>query len=183
MTAAQMLSVAAFTEGLFAQAFPDLGPERTNSPVVASCRIDDEPIHRWVPVVEPDALIIQDPTLLHQVDVFHGLKSDGYVLINSNHSIAGLGLEELVERFRADRFMTVPATDIARREVGRPLPNAALLGGFAALCGTVSLASVETAVRERFGGRVAEGNVAAAKDAFAFVRLEWRKRAGLTVRS
>ena len=28
--------------------------------------------------MEPDALIIQDPTLLHQVDVFGGLERDGY---------------------------------------------------------------------------------------------------------
>jgi pyruvate ferredoxin oxidoreductase gamma subunit len=36
VTAAEMLSVAAFREGRFAQAFPSFGSERTGAPVVAS---------------------------------------------------------------------------------------------------------------------------------------------------
>jgi pyruvate ferredoxin oxidoreductase gamma subunit len=172
MTAAQVLSVAAFVEGRFAQAFPGPGAERGGAPVVAFCRIDDVPIRQREPVVGPDVLIIQEPTLLHQVDVFRGLQPDGYVLVNSNHSVAGLGLADMAHRCGADRMITVPATGIARRQLGRPLPNAALLGGFAALTGIISLASVETAIREQFGGRFADGNVAAARDAFAFVRYE-----------
>jgi len=34
--------------------------------------------------------------------------------------------------------MTMPATDIALDCIGRPLPNAALLGGFAALTGEIN---------------------------------------------
>jgi pyruvate ferredoxin oxidoreductase gamma subunit len=86
-------------------------------------------------------------------------------------------LGEFVAPFDPDRVATVPATDIARRELGRPLPNAALLGAFAALTGIVSLASVETAIREQFSGYVADGNVAAADDAFAFVQYARRLRA------
>jgi pyruvate ferredoxin oxidoreductase gamma subunit len=170
VTAAEMLSVAAFTQGRCALAFPSFGSERTGAPVVAFCRIADEPIRSREPILEPDALIVQDPTLLHQVYVFAGLAPDAYILVNSHHSITGLGLDELARRFRPERVLTVPATDIARRRIGRPLPNTALLGGFAALTGVVSLASVETAVREQFSGRVADDNVAAADDAFTFVR-------------
>ncbi len=54
----------------------------------------------------------------------------------------------------------------------RPVPNAALLGGFAAISGLISLDSVITAIRERFHGAVADGNAAAADDAFEFVRAE-----------
>ena len=41
VTAAELLSVAAFLEGRHAQAFPSFGSERTGAPVVAFCRIDD----------------------------------------------------------------------------------------------------------------------------------------------
>ncbi|WP_329297094.1 2-oxoacid:acceptor oxidoreductase family protein [Streptomyces pseudovenezuelae] len=61
-------------EGRFAQAFPSFGSERTGAPVMAFCRIDDRPIRVREPVVRPDALIVQDPTLLHQADVFEGLR-------------------------------------------------------------------------------------------------------------
>jgi pyruvate ferredoxin oxidoreductase gamma subunit len=59
VTAAEMLSVAAFLEGRYAQAFPSFGSERTGAPVVAFCRIDEREIRLREPVREPDALIIQ----------------------------------------------------------------------------------------------------------------------------
>ena len=68
VSAAEMMSVAAFIEGRHAQAFPSFGSERMGAPVMAFCRIDDKEIRLREPVLEPDALIIQDPTLLHQVD-------------------------------------------------------------------------------------------------------------------
>ena len=116
VTAAEMLSIAAFREGQHAQAFPSFGSERTGAPVVAFCRIDDKPIRLREPIVEPDALIIQDPTLLHQVDVFGGLDAGGYILDQHRRErFDELGLDELVERFRAERLLTVPATELALR--------------------------------------------------------------------
>jgi len=130
VSGAEMLSVAAFLEGRYAQAFPSFGSERMGAPVMAFCRIDDREIRLREPVVQPDALIIQDPTLLHQVDLFKGLSAGGYILINSTRSFAELGLSEFTQGFRQARLCTVPATEIAMKHVGRPMPNAALLGGF-----------------------------------------------------
>ena len=175
VTAAEMLSIAAFREGRHAQAFPSFGSERTGAPVVAFCRIDDREIRLREPVLEPDALIIQDPTLLHQVDVFGGLARDGYVLINTSRSLEALGVGEFARSLRAERVCTVPATEFALKHVGRPLPNAALLGGFAAVSERISLDAVAAAIREKFGGKVAEDNVAAASEAYAFVRGEMRE--------
>lgn len=174
VTAAEMLSVAAFFGGRHAQAFPSFGSERTGAPVVAFCRIADSPIRLREPIMAPDALIIQDPTLLHQVDVFSGLRRDGYLLINTAKTFAELGIDEFVKGFRAERLLTVPATELAMRHLGRPLPNAVLLGAFAALGGQVSLNAVQAAIRSRFRGAVADGNVAAAVEAHRFVREEER---------
>ncbi len=162
VTGAEMLSVAAFLEGKHAQAFPSFGSERMGAPVMAFCRIDDKEIRLREPVMEPDALIVQDPTLLHQVDLFSGLGADGYMLINSSRSFEELGLGEFVGRFRRENIATVPATELARKHLGRPLPNAALLGGFAAMTGRIRLASVEAAIRDKFPGRIGDANAAAA---------------------
>ena len=172
VTAAELLSVAAFREDRHAQAFPSFGSERTGAPVVAFCRIDDRPIRLREPILAPDALIIQDPTLLHQVDVFGGLVPDGYILINTSRTFEDLGLGDFVRDFSAAQLCTVPATEIAMKHVGRPLPNAALLGGFAALTGRTSLESVNSAIREKFPAKVAEGNVLAAAAAFEYVARE-----------
>lgn len=172
VTAAEMLSVAAFEQGRHAQAFPSFGSERTGAPVVAFCRIDTREIRLREPIMAPDVLIVQDPTLLHQVDVFQGLKPDGWVLINTRKSFDALGLADVARRFRHERLTTVPASDIAMRHLKRPLPNAVLLGGFAALAGLVSIEAVEHAIRHTFDGAVAEANVAAAREAHDYVRRE-----------
>ena len=172
VTSAELLSVAGFREGRHAQAFPSFGSERTGAPVVAFCRIDTKEIRLREPIMQPDALIIQDPTLLHQVDVFSGLKRDGYMLINTNRSFDALGLGDFVKEFRHERLLTVPANELALKHVGRPLPNAVLLGGFAAISGMISLDSVIAAIRERFTGKIAEGNISAATEAYRFVLEE-----------
>jgi pyruvate ferredoxin oxidoreductase gamma subunit len=172
VTAAEMLSIAAFEEGRHAQAFPSFGSERTGAPVVAFCRIADQEIRLREPIMEPDALIIQDPTLLHQVDVFAGLKKDGYILINTNRSFEELGLGDFVRDWPRDRLCTVSATDISRKHVGRPMPNVPLLGGFAAASGLIRLESVIMAINDKFSGKVASGNVAGATEAYEIVRAE-----------
>jgi pyruvate ferredoxin oxidoreductase gamma subunit len=167
-----MLSIAAFLEGKHAQAFPSFGSERTGAPVVAFCRIAEREIRLREPIMQPDALIIQDPTLLYQVDVFSGLVPDGYVLINTKKSFAELGIGERFRGWRHSHLCTVPATEIAMEHIGRPLPNAILLAGFAAMSGVVSLASVHAAIQTKFSGKVAAGNIAAASAAFEFVQQE-----------
>ena len=169
VTAAELLALAAFLEGRHAQAFPSFGSERTGAPVVSFCRIDDREIRVREPIMAPDALIIQDPTLLHQVDVFGGMTPGGWILINTGRELAALGLEDLTRDFK---LLTVPASDIAREHVGRPMPNAALLGGFAALTGLVSLESVTAAINNRFPSAVARGNAAAAAAAHTHVQHE-----------
>ena len=91
--------MAAFEDGKHAQAFPTFGSERAGAPVTSFCRINEWPIRSREPVSEPDALIIQDPTLLHQVKVFAGLQEDGYVLINTSRSPEDLGLSEFASGF------------------------------------------------------------------------------------
>ena len=172
VTAAELLSVAAFEQGRHAQAFPSFGSERTGAPVVAFCRIDEREIRLREPILAPDVLIVQDPTLLHQVDVFQGLRPDGYVLINTRRSFEELGVGEALARFRRERLVTVPATEIALKHLRRPLPNAVLLGGFAALSGLITLDALAHAIRKKFRGTAADANVAAAREAFAFVAQE-----------
>ena len=169
VTAAELLSVAAFGQGRHAQAFPSFGSERTGAPVVAFCRIDEREIRLREPILAPDVLIVQDPTLLQQVDVFQGLQPDGYVLINSRRGFDELGLDDIAMRFRPERLRTVPATEIAMKHIGRPLPNAVLLGAFAALSGLITLNAVALAIRDKFAGKVADTSIAAATEAYAFV--------------
>lgn len=177
VTAAEMLSVAAFEEGRYAQAFPTFGSERTGSPVTSFCRIDDRPIRVHEPISQPDALIVQDPTLIHQVRLFDGVGPDAYVLLNTSRSFWDLGLERVLRMLRPGRALCTPATEMAREVLGRPLPNTALLGGFAALTEVVSLASVVAAIRATFSGGVAETNARVAESAYDAVLADKERSA------
>ncbi|MDY6010927.1 MAG: 2-oxoacid:acceptor oxidoreductase family protein [Duodenibacillus sp.] len=170
VTAAEMLSVAAFTEGHWAQAFPSFGSERTGAPVVAFARIDEKEIRLREPIQEPDVVLIQDKTLLDCVDVFAGIRPDGYVLINSSATPEEMGLASLVEKLPAGHVMTVPATRMALEKIGRPLPGAAMLAGFAAMTGGLKLESVQQAYNDRFGGKIAEANAAVAQLAYEHIK-------------
>jgi pyruvate ferredoxin oxidoreductase gamma subunit len=169
VTGAEMMSIAAFLGGRHAQAFPSFGSERTGAPVVAFCRMDDKEIRLREPIMQPDAIIIQDPTLLHQVEVFSGLKKDGFILINTTRSFEEMGLGEFVKGFNPAHLLTVPASELAMKHVNRAVPNVPLLGAFAALTGLISLDAVMRAIDDKFKGAVALGNKAAADEAYKLV--------------
>jgi pyruvate ferredoxin oxidoreductase gamma subunit len=177
VSGAEILSVAAFIEGRYAQAFPSFGSERMGAPVMAFCRIDDKEIRLREPVLEPDALIVQDCTLLHQVDLFSGLPPGGFVLLNTSRTVEQLGLESLTRGDRRYRIATLPATELALKHVGRAVPNAALLAGFAAATGILKIESVVAAIRDKFPAKIAEKNVAAALEAHALATAQDPARA------
>ena len=175
MTAAELLSVAALVEGRDALAFPSLRCGPAGPRVVAFCRIGGRALRARESIGHPDGLIVQDPALLPLEDAFWELEPTGYLLINSTKSIEELGLGELVATLHPDRRLTIPATDLARQYLGVPLPDSALVGGFAALTGAVSLASVTSSIRERFAGQAGDDDVAAAEAAFEYVERKIRK--------
>jgi pyruvate ferredoxin oxidoreductase gamma subunit len=133
---------------------------------MAFCRIDDREIRLREPVLTPDALIIQDPTLLHQVDLFNGVPTRGFILINATRSVDELGLGGFARGVQQYRLRTLPATELALKHVGRAVPNVPLLGAFAAITRVVALASIVAAIQQRFPAALAEKNVAAATEAF-----------------
>lgn len=162
VSAAEMLSIAAFEEDKHSQAVPSFGSERMGAPVVAYVRINDEEIELREPVLDPDLLIVQDPTLFQAIDVFAGLKDDGYVLINSSRSIDELGINEAVSRLPEGHVSTVAATDLALKHLKRPTPNTVLLGAFTAINDQIQIESVCKAIMKKFPGKIGEMNVSAA---------------------
>ena len=57
------------------------------------------------------------------------------------------------------------------------MPNVPLLGGFAAISGRIKLESVAAAINDRFSGKVAEANIAAATEAYQIVKARMTETA------
>ena len=169
VTAAELLSLAAFRDGKAAQAFPSFGSERTGAPVMAYCRIASQPIRSREPVLHPDVLLIQDSTLLHQVDVFSGLSSSAVVLINSTRDIDALHLQDIIIQHPGLHMYTLPASDLAMKHLGRPFANIGMVAGYAALSGEITKSAVNQAIRDKFPGEMGTLNVAVAAEVYEYV--------------
>ncbi|MBI1418947.1 MAG: pyruvate oxidoreductase subunit gamma [Limimaricola sp.] len=146
VAAAYLLASAAFEAGFTCQAFPSFGAERRGAPVTSFVRIDSVPIQLRAQIRAPDFLIVQDDTLLLDHGITAGLKPGGAMLVNSGRSA------EDVEKAFACRAFCVPATAMAIEEIGKPIPNTALLAGFLALTGLLPPAALAAALKGRFKG-------------------------------
>ena len=164
VAAAELLAIAAFKDGKFAQAFPSFGAERVGAPVQAFVRIDDKKIRLREDARTPDYLIVQDQFLMDTVPVLDGLKEGGLVLVNAN-----VRPEELNIRGSAT-IETIQATEIALEIIGRPIPNAIMIGAFCSITGLVSLEAVQQAILEKFPGAVGKIILSAMKRAYEIIQ-------------
>jgi pyruvate ferredoxin oxidoreductase gamma subunit len=163
VTAAELIAVAAFEGGVFSQAFPAFGVERRGAPVQAFVRFNDKMIRLRSQVYEPDYIIVQDSTLIKDVNVFQGVKKGGIVIVNT---------EKKPDYQVPDgvRLITIDATSIALKAIGVPITNTTLMGAFAAASGEIQFTALENALKHRFPGEMATKNIAAAKIAFDLVK-------------
>jgi len=152
VVAAELMALAAFEDGKFSQAFPAFGAERRGAPVMAFVRIDDRAVRTKEYVYTPDYVIVQDATLIGNVDVAKGLKKNGTIIVNT---------PEASMKINGAKVLTIDATKIAKEVLGRPIVNTALLGAFVGFTGEIKLESMINAVRERFPGSLGEKNIAA----------------------
>jgi pyruvate ferredoxin oxidoreductase gamma subunit len=152
---AQFMAIAALEDGKFGNAFPFLGGggERRGKPIVAYCRLSERPIRVRSRVSSPDYVIVQDSTIMDEINILETLKPEGAVLINTDRTIDELKLGE--SRFRVFLFS---AEKVARQILGRPIMNAALLGAFAAVTKELTLEASLKAVQSKFPGELGEKN-------------------------
>lgn len=152
---AQLMAIAALEDSKYGQAFPFLGGggERRGKAIMAFCRLSDQPIRIRCKVSAPDYVIVQDPTIIDEVNVFEGLKEDGKVLINTEKDISELALDKY-----ANQIFISSSEELSRKILGRPIMNTALLGTFAGLTRELSLAAILKAVKNKFPGELGEKN-------------------------
>ncbi|RQD84907.1 MAG: pyruvate ferredoxin oxidoreductase subunit gamma [Methanocalculus sp. MSAO_Arc2] len=163
VTAAELIAVAAFAGGVYVQAFPAFGVERRGAPVQAFVRFSNEKIRLRNQVYEPDYIIVQDSTLIRDVNVFAGMKPGGIAIINTEKA----GDDRAPEGVRV---IAIDATKIALEELGLPITNTALMGAFAAATGEIEFSALENAVRSRFEGKLADTNIRASRRAYDMVQ-------------
>ncbi|MBD3367421.1 MAG: pyruvate synthase [Candidatus Eisenbacteria bacterium] len=172
-TAALLLASAAAMEGKYSQGFPDYGPERMGAPMRGFTRISEDPIRVHCAIYSPSIVIVLDDTLLTAVDVADGMPDDGIIIVNTARSASEI---RRILGFEGRKLYVVNATGIAIDEIGRPIPNAPMLGALIKVEPLLELDSVIDEITKKFSHgfrpEVLEGNVRAIKRAYEEVEAE-----------
>jgi pyruvate ferredoxin oxidoreductase gamma subunit len=165
--AAEIIAQAAFREGKFVQAFPHFGPERTGAPTRTYVRISEKPIRNHEPIVDPDAVVVLDDTLLLSQKVCEHLDENESLIVNTQKS-----REEVAAMFTDFKGQTYPidASSLSAKVVGSPRPNTSILGK---LIKVTEIVKIETIIEEfrkifenKIGKAMTEKNIQAIQEAY-----------------
>jgi pyruvate ferredoxin oxidoreductase gamma subunit len=172
VTAAKVLADACLSGGRHVQAFPEYGPERAGAPLRAYNRISGGVIRMYCPVLHPQIVSIADATLIDAVNVTDGTEDDTIFIVNTSKDP-----KEVREKLNArdtQKVFTIDATKIAVDCIGRPLPNASMLGAISKTTGIVDMDTLLANIRKSFGKKFAQkiidGNLDATKRGYEEVK-------------
>jgi 2-oxoacid:acceptor oxidoreductase gamma subunit (pyruvate/2-ketoisovalerate family) len=160
VTAARIVAEAAFVKGFSGvTATPSFGAERRGVPVSAATRISRKPIRVISQVIEPDVVVVLDQTLLAYHDVLDGLKSSGWLIVNSNRLPQDIGFNGKFNIATADS--TAICRELGLVVAGITLVNIAILGTLILTTELVDMESVAKVLKDRFQGQTLDVNLTA----------------------
>ncbi len=162
--ASEILGRTLFLEGKYPQCFSVFGGERRGAPVFGFLRADNEPILLKCQIKHPDQVLVFDPTLADEKEIFHELKPGGAVLINTNCEIDDF------KALRAFKVGLINASAIARTAGLGDTFNTAMLGAYVRLSGLVQMETLIKVVRETIPAKV-EANVQALEQAYKEAKI------------
>ena len=172
-TAAQLVAQVALEEGKHSQGFPEYGPERMGAPVRGFTRISDGVIRLHCAIERPDVVVVLDDSLIAMPAVTEGTDGNTIFVINST-----LAPGEMRSRLNIDgsTVFCVDATGISIAELGRPMPNAPMVGALIKATGCISMEAVKRDIEKKFlkklGEGVVRGNIRAIDRAYEEVRSQ-----------
>jgi len=161
VSAAQLIADAAVLEGKYVQAFPEFGAERSGAPIAAYARLSDGPIEIHSFIRNPDVVMVVDKSMALFKSTTQGLAKDGWFICNYDGSPDEL--RSKLELQPSVKVVTLDATGIAMKCLGKDYPNTPMLGALLKATGIVDTESLEKVLGDRFKGKVLEGNQEALK--------------------
>lgn len=161
VTGAKTLAEAILSIGKHIQAFPEYGPERRGAPVRVFNRFSDKPIRIHTPVRNPHVVIVVDPTLVGTVNLAEGVYDDTTFIVNSTETPEKI--RKVLNLKPTNRLFLLPATRISIEEIGRPLPNAPMIGAFNKAMEMIPnddlLKEIRLTLEDKFPVKIIEGNI------------------------
>jgi 2-oxoacid:acceptor oxidoreductase gamma subunit (pyruvate/2-ketoisovalerate family) len=167
VVASFLLAKAFFKAGFYVQSFPLFGVERRGAPVEAYLRLDRQKVLVRSNVYTPDVVVVQDASLLSRVDIVRGLKSGGWLVLNSGQPPADAA------GYAGFRLAWVDATGIAlAHDLGtrtHPMVNTAMIGAFARILESPPLKLILEVIEQEISVKPVQ-NMQAARQAYDCVQ-------------
>ena len=166
VTAAQIMTLAAVSKGLYALAYPEFGPERRGAPVRSYLAISTEPIEVREPIEEPNISVVFGPDLL-RVNPEIPERTRDYIIVNSRRFET---VEPYLRGFRGG-IVHINAYDLSTKYLGRAIVNTAMLGALLRVFDALTVDDVAQAVMKIFGGGLGKVNAELIRVAYNEARV------------
>lgn len=168
VTACKVFADACLNGGRYVQAFPEYGPERAGAPIRAYNRVSEKELRGHYPVINPNIVVVVDATLLDSIDVTEGAPDNAAFIINCRENSGDI--RSRIKAGPSQRIITLDATRISIDTIGRPMPNAPLIGCVAKVSGMLTLEAVQDDIRKnfskKFNQKIIDGNLEATRRGF-----------------
>ncbi|MGC8738127.1 MAG: 2-oxoacid:acceptor oxidoreductase family protein [Candidatus Hydrogenedens sp.] len=157
VTSAKILAVAGFLSGYKGvTSAPFFGAERRGAPVIATTKLSKDTIYDFSQIDSPDVVVILDNTLLKSTDITQGLKTNGWVILNTPSHL------EYNFPQKHFNFIIVNATQIAEESgliyAGIPLVNTPMLGTFLHVLPHIDFSHIHRALEQFFSSTAVSKN-------------------------
>ena len=168
VTACKVFAEACLNGGHYVQAFPEYGPERAGAPIRAYNRVSNKVLRGLYPVIRPNIVVVVDATLLDSIDITEGAPDAAAFIINCSSNSGNIRSKIKVKP--TQRIIAVDATRISIDTIGRPMPNAPLIGCVAKVSGILSLQAalddIQICFGKKFSQKIIDGNLEATRRGF-----------------
>ncbi|MBW1679018.1 MAG: 2-oxoacid:acceptor oxidoreductase family protein [Deltaproteobacteria bacterium] len=172
MLAVRTIARTVIRDGRYAQGLPEFGAERMGAPIRCYNRISNEPFSLYCGIVNPDVVVVLDPSVMKVINVTEGLKDGGSIIINIDlppkaiRDKLGISLEK--------KTYVIDAVKISMETLGRPMPNTPIMGALIKVSPFLTLEcllkDVEREFTKRFSQKVVAANLAAIKRGYEEVQ-------------
>lgn len=154
VTGAKGLADVIAGTGKEVQAFATYGSAKRGATMAAFDRFDDEPILNHEKYMEPDYVLVIDPGLTFIADIFENEKSNTKYIITTH-----LSKEDLIEKkpeLETKALYILDCIKISLEELGRPIPNAPMLGAFVKISNIMDIEDFKSAFKKVLGKKMPE---------------------------
>ncbi len=148
---AEVLAQSLVSEGKFAQAFSFYGPQRSGAPTKTYLKISDKPIRNHEPIVDPDAVVVLDDTLLESEKVGRNLTEDEVLIVNTRKTEEEI--RKIVGNFKGN-IKIIDAYQVAMDIIGQGHINTVLLGKIIQVMEIVKLDTAKKEFKKVFGKKL-----------------------------